>query len=146
MIQDFFKNSSYAFIIAKFAIVFQTAATLLVCFFLTLTYLDIFYPLFFLKVVTATDIIFVLLHLLYRKVYFGPRNQLNLVERILIAFHAVTSLVAIIGTIVLIVLDMSVATNYIFGTLFFWGASLLLGVIFFWKKYYKSTNILIDTN
>jgi hypothetical protein len=146
MIQDFFKNSSYAFIVAKFATVFQVAITLLVCFFLSLTYLEIFYPLFFLKVVIAVDILFVVLHLIYRKIYFGPRSQLTRTERVLVTFHAGTSLVAITSTVILMNLHMSVAVEYIFGTLFFWVASLLSGIIFFWKKYYASTSVLINNN
>jgi hypothetical protein len=131
MVSTFLENQKHAKTIAQVAIVFQCIVTVCIVSILIVAgdrpsdyYL-------FLKFLLFVDVAFVILHMSYRAAYTGPKVVLMKTEKRVLTAHIAFSLVAILVTGIMLggIFNMSVLSIVI------WTTSLILGVVFYIKKY-----------
>lgn len=133
----FLQNKKYSFVIAKVAIVFQSAITLCVSLVLILLLLGATSLLPLLKLALLLDVLFVILHLSYRALYTGEKAKLGRFEKRVLIVHGITSLMALSMTFVYIKSALMDDILFTVTTLFVWSISLISGIVFFIKKYFS---------
>lgn len=126
----FLENEKYSKRIARIAIVFQSAVTLLVIYLLFRGMIG--QKLFFL---IYADSVFVALHLVYRKAYKGKRILLPQQARLFLVLHSIFALLSIGLTFMLYAIRDMDTRPYAYVTLGAWIVTLALGFIFYYKKY-----------
>lgn len=134
-IKEFLHEQRCAFIIAKVAIIFQTLLTVSISTLLIISSNASSNLISFLQVLLVLDIFFVCTHLSYRGMYTGPKVILLQFEKRVLIYHIVSSILALFLTSYIVVLDFTVAQQFICFALTSWIVSLVTGVIFFYKKY-----------
>lgn len=133
----FLQNKKYSFVIAKVAIVFQSFITLWISLFLILLLLGATSLLPLLKLALLLDVLFVIAHLMYRALYTGEKVPLGHFEKRVLIIHSITSLMALSMTFVYINSGQTGSLLYTISTLFVWSISLISGIVFFIKKYFR---------
>lgn len=134
-LKKFLNEQRYAFVIAEVAIIFQTVLTASISALLLLTVYDIRYPEFFLKVALLTDSLFVCVHLSYRVLYCGPKISFKRLEKKVLIYHIISSVLALSLTAYIVFRGIDNAFEVMCLALSSWGVSLVTGVLFFYKKY-----------
>jgi len=136
----FLQNEAHSRLIAQIALLFQGTVTVLITlclliFILTAKNTESFLALFF-----AADVIFVMMHLTYRKAYRGKKIILGKSEKLLLFTHVVTALLALYYTYYILIegLTASSATRLWF-VLSLWVISVLFGYVFYVKKYIRGS-------
>jgi hypothetical protein len=136
--KGFFRNELYALMIAKIAIIFQSVMTMIISISLFLMIYTKIRAEILIIVCLYLDTLFVITHILYRKLYSGRRIILGKNDVVILLVHIMFSLLAIILTFFLI-FNMSYIYDHAFMwlVLLSWIMSLVLGVIFYTRKYKK---------
>lgn len=135
LITNFLTSEKKSFEIAKVAIVFQTIITSIVsiCIFNSLiTSTPLANALIWLLVI---DILFVLAHLLYRRLYRGPKASLTHSQKRTLILHSATAITALLLTFLVLLNEEKNTWFILLVVLSNWITSLFLGIIFFIKKY-----------
>lgn len=140
--RGFLTNEEYSVRIAKIAIAFQTIMTFGIIIGLILTTYSTLDVMPFVAIILYLDVLFVTLHLTYRKLYSGRKVVLQVTERRVLITHAVLSLCALLLTFSHIS-SIPYAHGYIFVwiTISMWIGSLLFGIIFYQKKYSRNRRL-----
>jgi low temperature requirement protein LtrA len=133
----FLENKVHTFTIAKIAISFQSIVTILISASLLTILVRETFPVNLLTWLVCCDCMFVAVHLSYRVAYRGPKVPLERNEKVVLAVHSVSSLLALGMTGLLIKQGLWAEFNYILVLLCVWVISLISGVIFFKRKYLK---------
>ncbi len=134
--KKFLHNEIYAYRIAKLAIVFQSIVTICISSLLICTILSIEAPRMLLQWLLSVDIIFVAFHLCYRVTYSGPKVNLTIHEKRILALHIASSLMALALTLFLLKKEMAREMVYLLFAILMWILSLVFGILFFLKKYH----------
>ena len=137
--KNFLGSESHAFTIAKIATVFQVCATAIISFSLMCSFYGTRNLNLLLTTTLLLDILFVIAHLTYRTLYYGPRIKLTSIERTIILVHAISSIAALTLTCTLLMVTITTML-YAYITLTLWTISLISGVLFFIKKYITKKN------
>lgn len=134
--QKVLKSERFAAVVAKTAVIFQSAVT---CIVVTLLLISLKWgnPLYiYLQCILYLDIMFVILHLLYRSIYSGPKILLQHKEKGLLIAHAGSSLAALMFTF-FIVENLSRLSFFVITlAISIWVFSLATGIMFYFKKYH----------
>lgn len=133
--KEFLYEQKYAYLIAKIAIVFQTALTFIIGALLVLLVCNINYPEMFLSGALVVDVLFVCTHLSYRGVYTGPKVTLQPFEKSALIYHVISSVLALFLTSYIVLGGLDATYELMCLTLASWFVSLITGIIFFYKKY-----------
>ena len=136
VLKTFLNNARYSFVIAKIATVFQTVMTLIIGFLLLLAVNGISYSWNLLIFSLLLDISFVCIHLIYRGSYSGKKVELRNVEKHILLWHVISSLLALFITSYIAFGGLQNTYEWMCLALSSWIVSLVSGVIFFIKKYY----------
>ncbi len=134
MVKKFLENQSYAFVIAKIAVAFQSFLTILI----SVCFVYSFFagvPHEVLMGLLLADIMFVVTHLSYRAAYAGQKVLLSTPQKKMLLVHALTSLVALGMTGYIVFTKVEVGGILVTTTLCVWGVSLISGIFFFRNKY-----------
>lgn len=132
----FLENPRHAFTIAKVAIIVQSFFTPVIGLLLVEKLLMVQYFISTLQVFLLLDCAFVITHLTYRTLYRGTKVQLERDAKRLLLGHVITSLLAL-GLTFLIVKE-NLTALYVWVALVSWCVSLVLGVMFYSKKYKRA--------
>jgi hypothetical protein len=135
--QHFLENEKYTYTIAKLAILVQSFLTVGICIsiFGMMKGVTAFEVL--LIVLLTLDILFIICHLTYRGMYRGLKVVLKRNERNMLLAHILCSLLALVYTFLYmyartdqgkVIVKPEIALSL-------WTASLVLGILFFFKKY-----------
>ena len=124
--KDFLKNEKYSYFIAKIALIFQSLITFLII-------LLLIFPLSleYINTLLILDVVFVAIHLIYRKLYRGIKLPLEKTQKLAMIAHGGFSILALFLTFIF-------TSNYnlnIWIVIGAWIISLTLGFVFFIKKY-----------
>ena len=133
--QPFLKNKKYTFTIAKLAVGIQSFFTLIIVILLLCTISSIPYYPYLLVSFLGMDIVFVCVHLLYRVLYSGQKVLLTKFEKQILSGHIVASLLALSITSYTVIHDDTFLYTLMCVALSSWIVSLMLGILFFVKKY-----------
>jgi hypothetical protein len=133
--KKFLSESKYAFLVAKIAIIFQTVFTVCIGSLLLTTIITPTYPKILLSFFLLFDILFVFLHLTYRRLYTGTKIVLKPFEKKVLIYHIISSMLALGITSYIVFAGIDNAYEWMCLALASWIVSLISGIIFFYKKY-----------
>ncbi len=135
MSKKFLENESYTFLVAKIAILVQSFITSAIVVMLLTVLFGVSYPYAAIVALLWIDVMFVVAHLSYRRAYRGPKVILRRSEKAVLILHVLTALLALCMTFVIVQSNLAIGMSFITMTLLLWITSLILGIVFFTKKY-----------
>ena len=136
--KKFLATEAYAVMIAKITIIFQSTLTLLITTLLLLVLGGRYEFTYLLTTILWLDIIFVVIHLLYRGLYTGKKVILVRNDKIILLIHILSALLALGLTFGLLQYGLQeISQEFVCITLFTWVTSLVFGIMFYLAKYNK---------
>ncbi len=136
---SFLENPRHAFTIAKVAIVAQSFFTVVISLLLIEKLFRLRYFVSTLHMFLLLDCAFVVIHLTYRALYRGTKIQLEKDAKRLLLGHVITSLLAL--GITFLIVQKNLSALYVLIALVSWCVSLVLGVMFYSKKYKREPSV-----
>jgi hypothetical protein len=135
MIKAFLENKKHSYAIAQVAVAFQSVLTVLLVVSLLFSLTSVAAPIEIISWLLVIDVTFVVVHLVYRGTYRGPKVVLKQEQKRILVAHILSSLAALCATGYLVSNNLEVKPCGTWVVIIVWVASLVSGLLFFRKKY-----------